>query len=173
MHPDENPNDTAEAGVARTDRLRRRFAEKAAPNHPRLLASSFERWRQAEGWDRDRLAETLGTDGAGLDRLYLCRAPREDQFRKDVAELASHTGADVARLRTALRRIQVMATFAEAEANNREVAGAGLDPEGSADSRPGRAWAGRLLVAARDREDQDGDEVAGEPQGEEEDAGDR
>lgn len=131
-----------------TPSLKRLAAMASA--RPSLMSSLMLLYREQEAMDDEQLAHFLECDVEALTRLALCRRPRQaPDFRGDIAAIAAHTGADSARLARMVRQ----ASAAEA------LGGA-----------PARANTS-LLMAARDREDEDGADVErkGEGSGERQD----
>lgn len=114
----------------------KRLADLAS-TRPSLMSSLMLLYREQEAMDDEQLARFLECDVAALPRLALCRRPRQaPDFRGDIEAIAAHTGADSARLARMVRQA------AAAEALG---------------SAPGRANTSSLLMAARDRADDDAD----------------
>jgi hypothetical protein len=115
--------------------LLRRAAERAQ-GWRFYLASSLLPYARAERLDDARLAERLGCDLASLPALLLCRQPTREAavFRADVEAIAERFGLNAVRLASILRRADTLVAFGR-----------------NAPDQQG----GRLLAAARDREDGD------------------
>jgi len=120
--------------------LVRQAAERRAP----LLATSLWDYARAEGLSWSELAASLGCSEAGLDRIALCRPPREEQFMADAAVIAAGVVAPD-RLVPLLRRLQVLGALA------------GL-PRGTAMTGMGEAAPTGVLLAAREDDEPEGGE---------------
>jgi hypothetical protein len=112
--------------------LLRRAAERAGQRRF-YLASSLLAYARAERLDDAGLAVRLGCDAASLSALLLCRRPTGEGsvFRADVEAIAERFRLDAARLVRVIRAADAV------------VALQGATPD----------HAGRLLAAARDRDD--------------------
>jgi hypothetical protein len=113
-------------------RLLRRTA-RAAEDRGLLLAAVFARYRAAEGVDDMEMARRLGVTPDRLDEIAICRRPRPDRFRDDVATIAARFSADPAALAGIIRLVDALDAFAATTPRN-------------------------FLAAARDAEDKDGEE---------------
>ncbi len=95
-------------------RLRGRLAAALAETPcPDFLSAALSRLQDADGIGPGQMAARLGTDEEGLNRLALCRPPRDEHFAEDVAKIAEYCGGKTSALLSLLRRAQVLATFAE------------------------------------------------------------
>ncbi|MCW3052304.1 MAG: hypothetical protein JWN14_1474 [Chthonomonadales bacterium] len=129
-------------------RLRAQFVRRALQDDTPLLASALHRYAVAEGQTWTELAQALGCSVDGLNQVALCRPPRPESFVADVEAIAADY-VDADHLLPLLRRLQVFAAFAE------RAAEAPVDRN----AEPGRA----MLLAARDREEEDEGEASQAP----------
>ncbi len=140
---DSPPEGTNNPGLLR--RLREKTARYIAQEPDTdLLAPSLQLWQEKSGLALDVLAQSLGLDAEGWNRLALCRKPREDYFAADSDTIADYLGCDAGKLLSFLRRLQVMSGFAAMEEVTATTAP-------SSDATP---LVNGLLLAARDREDE-------------------
>ncbi|MGC4043415.1 MAG: hypothetical protein QM758_06390 [Armatimonas sp.] len=106
------------------------------------LAPALKRLQQANAITPLEQAIQIGTTLVGLDRLALCKLPREEQFVQDSEVIAEYCGCEPDALLSLLRTIQVLDTFAQTTASTSP----------SLSERP--AWqSGGILIAARDAND--------------------
>ena len=104
----------------------------ALRDSPEFLAGWIAPVPGGEPW----LAESLGLDRKGLQRLLLCRAPRPSTFTADVGAISTLVGVQPSALAAALREAVALTTLSAASVATRE--------EEAATHLPG------LLTAARD-----------------------
>lgn len=105
-----------------------------------FLASALAPYARDEGLNDAGLARALGCEVAALARLRLCRRPTGEAaaFRADVARIADHFGIERGLLAQIVRRADAIAGLRAAS-----------------DDAAGRDGRG-LLLAARDRDDEEG-----------------
>ncbi len=103
-----------------TDPLANLAARAAAD--PFFLAAPLAEFARSEGLDDAGLADALGCPMSDLTHVRLCRAPRPtpDDFRADVAAVATRFGLDPAALAAAVRRGQSLARLRAAHAGAAE-----------------------------------------------------
>src|SRR5262245_59273956 len=109
-------------------RLLRRTV-RAAETSPVFLASVFACYRATKGTDDAELARRLGVAAERLDELALCRRPRAELFRQDVAAVATRFGADAGALATVIRQVDALEAFAVPGASRVLAAARGVDDE--------------------------------------------
>jgi hypothetical protein len=115
----------------------RRLADLAS-SRASLMSSLMLLYREQEKMDDEQLADFLGCELEVLPRLALCRRPRPaPRFREDVEAIAGHTGADPSRLARLVRAAE---------------AAEGMRTSGA------HAHTASVLMAARDREDDEAGE---------------
>jgi hypothetical protein len=95
---------------APTDQDFRRTAELAAMR-PGFLASVFAHIQRVEELDRTALAHRLGTTPERLDRMALCRRPRQESFRRDLEMIAARFNADIDALAQTIRLADALESF--------------------------------------------------------------
>jgi hypothetical protein len=81
----------------------RRFLARARAAGVELVRDAFDRYMRLNSVDRTQLAERLGCDSDGLDRMRLCKIPRRSHFHIDVAAIAALGEANAAPLDLLLR----------------------------------------------------------------------
>ena len=121
----------------RIDALARRVRDD-----PFFLASALQDYARSERLDRQALADVLACPVEALAPLGLCRRPRPDPplFRRDVDRIAARFGADAEALAEIVRRADALDALRRTAAGERG-----------------------LLMAARDREEDEPEEPEGEP----------
>jgi hypothetical protein len=93
----------------------RGFLRRAVRAEAPLLATSLQRYAEAEAMTWEELARSLGCSPDALDQVALCRPPREENFVADAEAIAGEY-LDPARLLPFLRQLQVLGTLAGAPA---------------------------------------------------------
>lgn len=115
-------------------RLRARFVRRAIKTDAPLLASLLHHYALAESLTWEQLAQSLECTVDALNQIAICRPPRPEHFVADVEAIAADY-VDPDRLLPLLRRLQVLAAFADRAAQTQAA-----DAESA------------LLLAARDHE---------------------
>ena len=133
--------------VAQAVRVRARLVDALSKeaNTP-LLAPMLKRLQQGSGLSPAQMASRLGTTLSGLDRLALCRIPRDDRFFLEAEIIARYCDCDLTALVSLLRSVQVLATFAQ------PVTSSATSPSAARHERFGWQASG-ALVAARDADE--------------------
>lgn len=108
---------------------------KRVENDPFFLGCLLKQYARSEAIDDVATAKSLGCTPETLTMLRLCRAPDVSRLKEDVDEIASKFEVDRTALLLAIRRGQVVLKLRESRAGT-----------------PG------TLLAARDREPDDGGE---------------
>ncbi|MHB8598482.1 MAG: hypothetical protein ACYDER_16895 [Ktedonobacteraceae bacterium] len=113
-----------------------------AKERPNLLAGPLELYKEQEGLDDEQLAAMLGCEVGAIARLALCERPRPvPQFREDVERIATYIHADMLQLAMLIRAAEAREAFR----HNSSV----IPP---------------ALLAARDHEELEDNEIAPENQ---------
>ena len=108
----------------------KRISERAAWE-PFFLAGALMSYKDENGLDDAALAAYLGCAVDDLPRLSLCRRPSEGAFMKDISHLATRFRLNGGRLAALIRHVEVLEDL--------------------------RATGVPASMAARDREDEDGE----------------
>jgi hypothetical protein len=116
-------------------RLLRRTV-RAAEASPVFLAAVFARYRAVEGLDDAEVAGRLGVTVNRLDELAICRRPRPELFRQDVAAIATRFGADSGALAAIVRQVDGLERFAATPAPGLLAARDADDEPTPAEGRP-------------------------------------
>ena len=95
---------------------------------PFFLAPVLACYAESAGLDDDGLARDLGCPREALDRLRVCRPPRDGFFRQDVERLAGHLGLDFDKLAAAVREGQTLLRMCEAAAGAARLLAAREEP---------------------------------------------
>lgn len=92
-----------------TDALLERAAIRVS-NDDAFLAAMFRGWCGSQ-LDLEAVSATLACARAATVRAALCRRPRAESFRADVAAIAASTGIDEHRLAALIRESASLAAF--------------------------------------------------------------
>lgn len=119
----------------RLTRLLHRTA-RAAEASPVFLAAVFARYRDTEQIDDAELARRLGVAAERLPELALCRRPRPEAFRQDVAAIALRFGAGAAALAGIVRQVDALGAFAASAPPGLLAAARDAEEEPTAEGEP-------------------------------------
>jgi hypothetical protein len=92
-----------------SDALLERAAKRVSDNET-FVASAFRAWCGAQ-LDLEAVATRLACTRLAAVHVALCRRPRSETFRADVAAIAAASGVDEGRLGGLLREIASLAAF--------------------------------------------------------------
>lgn len=81
-----------------------------------FVAAMFRTWC-GDALDLDAVAASLACDRAAAVRAALCRSPREESFRADVAAIARASGIEEYRLAAVLRESASIGAFRRSTGN--------------------------------------------------------
>jgi len=99
-----------------------------------FLAAAFRAWC-GDRLDLDAVAVTLACARSAVIQAALCKRPRPQAFRADVAAIAASAGVDEARLAALLREAASLAAFRKA--GGQQLLAAARDaPDGSKEPKP-------------------------------------
>ena len=93
-------------------RLLAQFVRRAIQSEAPLLAHALHHYAVAEGMTWMQLACDLGCTTDDLNQIAICGPPRAESFVADVEAIAADY-VDAERLLPLLRRLQVLAVFAD------------------------------------------------------------
>jgi hypothetical protein len=86
-------------------------AAKRAVDHQWTVGSVLDEYKALEGIDDAALCTQLQCTREQLQKLALCRRPREDHYADDVTRIANHLSVDARGLAPVLRRVEVLGTL--------------------------------------------------------------